>query len=306
MRTLIVLFCFLSQLSAAAAGHTLSGWVDPRIGSEGLGRTFIGPSMPFGMVKPGPDCLSMPNAGWAPMPNAVKGFTQTHVSGTGGGQKYGNVLIQPILLRDKPTSQPLLMPDGSVRHIPVYAQQRTAEDLSLGYYRCTFANGVTTEVTTSERSALYRIHQADGLFVDVASFLGMDSIPNKREAQQYVGSTFCLASTHELVGHTTVRGGWNNGGPYTVYFCLRSDVPFKPLTVVDSLTVKLLFATPSDATQALVSDSRLTDSIANIKVGISYVSEQQARRNISPLAFDAQLDTLRATWTALLLSLIHI
>ena len=30
--------------------------VDPRIGSEGLGRTFPGPSMPFGMVKPGPDC----------------------------------------------------------------------------------------------------------------------------------------------------------------------------------------------------------------------------------------------------------
>lgn len=300
MRTLIVLFCFLSQLSAAAAGHTLADWVDPRIGSEGLGRTFIGPSMPFGMVKPGPDCLSMPNAGWAPMPEAVKGFTQTHVSGTGGGQKYGNVLIQPILLRDKPTSTPLLMPDGSVRHIPVYAQQRTAEDLSLGYYRCTFANGVTTEVTTSERSALYRIHQADGLFVDVASFLGMDSIPDKREAQQYVGSAFRLASAHELVGHTTVRGGWNNGGPYTVFFCLRSDVPFKPLTVADSLTVKLLFATPSDATQALVSDNRLTDSIANIKVGISYVSEQQARRNISPLAFDAQLDTLRATWTALL------
>lgn len=301
-QALFSLILLLSQaaLPAAAGDHDLCGRVDPRIGSEGLGRTFIGPSMPFGMVKPGPDCLSMPNAGWAPMPEAVKGFSQTHVSGTGGGQKYGNVLIQPILLSDKPISQPLLMPDGSVRDIPAYAQRRTAEDLSLGYYRCTYDNGITTEVTTAERCALYRIHRADGLFVDVASFLGMDSIPDKREAQQYVGSSLRLAGAHELVGHTTVRGGWNNGGPYTVYFCLRSDVPFQLLSAADSLSAKLLFTTPSGTSQALVSDSRLTDSVANIKVGISYVSEQQARRNISPLDFGTQLDTLRATWAALL------
>ena len=43
-------------------------YVDPRIGSEGVGRTFPGPSMPFGMCKPGPDCTIKPNAGWAPMP----------------------------------------------------------------------------------------------------------------------------------------------------------------------------------------------------------------------------------------------
>lgn len=36
-------------------------YVDPIIGSEGLGRVFIGPSFPFGMVKPGPDCTSRPN-----------------------------------------------------------------------------------------------------------------------------------------------------------------------------------------------------------------------------------------------------
>ena len=62
-------------------------YVDPRIGSEGVGRTFPGPSMPFGMCKPGPDCTVKPNAGWAKMPEVVTGFSQTHVSGTGGGQK---------------------------------------------------------------------------------------------------------------------------------------------------------------------------------------------------------------------------
>ena len=97
MRKSICLFIVaIGLFSAVQAQH----WqlVDPRIGSVGVGRTFPGPSMPFGMVKPGPDCGVLPNAGWAPMPAAVTGFTQTHVSGTGGGQKYGNVLVQPAFL----------------------------------------------------------------------------------------------------------------------------------------------------------------------------------------------------------------
>ena len=74
----------------------LTSYVDPRIGSEGLGRVFIGPSHPFGMVKPSPDCTVGPNSGWLPMPERVDGFAQTHVSGTGGGPKYGNILIIPF------------------------------------------------------------------------------------------------------------------------------------------------------------------------------------------------------------------
>ena len=89
-KTLLSLFMLVSVAVAMAEDYTQ--YVDPRIGSIGLGRTFIGPAMPFGMVKPGPDCVNMPNAGWAPMPEKVAGFTQTHVSGTGGGQKYGNIL----------------------------------------------------------------------------------------------------------------------------------------------------------------------------------------------------------------------
>ncbi len=300
MRKLLLLFILLCQLPVKASGQDLCSRVDPRIGSEGLGRTFVGPSMPFGMVKPGPDCLLMPNAGWAPMPEPVKGFSQTHVSGTGGGQKYGNVLIQPIASVSQPASQSLLMPDASVRHIPVYASRRTAEQLSMGYYSCTFDNGITTEITTSERCSFYRFSHADGLFVDAASFLGMDSIPDKREAQQYVGSSLHLVNAHEVTGHTTVRGGWNNGTAYTVYFCLQSDVPFLPAETADSLFVKLLFDTSTAASQPSGDGQPSARSAANVKVGISYVSEEQAWRNVSPLDFDAQLDSLRTAWEALL------
>ena len=107
--------------------------VDPRIGSVGVGRTFPGPCMPFGMVKPGPDCGVLPNAGWAPMPEPVLGFSQTHVSGTGGGQKYGNVLIQPILSVEDA--------DTLSYAWTTYPQRRVSEDISLGYYSTVYEDG---------------------------------------------------------------------------------------------------------------------------------------------------------------------
>ena len=71
--------------------------VDPAIGTRDGGNTIIGPSLPFGMIKPGPDTgANDQNSGYAPGDN-INGFSQTHVSGTGGGAKYGNILIQPTV-----------------------------------------------------------------------------------------------------------------------------------------------------------------------------------------------------------------
>ena len=238
-------------------------YVDPRIGSEGVGRTFPGPSMPFGMCKPGPDCGVTPNAGWAPMPELVTGFSQTHVSGTGGGQKYGNILIQP----------------------GIEPQRRMSEEVSLGYYSTTFENGIRTEITTSERCAFYRIHypQAGKLLIDATHYLGKDSIPDLREKQQFVGAEVEVVSDYEVRGYSRIRGGWNNGDAYTVYFCLVSNQPFTSEGDKNSER-KLIFA----------------DSIVNIKVGISYVSSLQAKKNIPNYDFDTQLNKVRESWEQLL------
>ena len=291
---LVVVYAFCS-LWISAKDYTR--YVDPRIGSEGLGRTFPGPSMPYGMVKPGPDGVSMSNAGWAPMPELIKGFSQTHVSGTGGGQKYGNILIQPFLdeNKDRQTVR-VLLNDGRIASLPVYPQKRTREEISLGYYSCTYENGIQAEVTTSERCALYRFsfHQVNGeldnaiyinnvkpaLLIDVASFLGMDTIPNKRETQQYVNSHVERLNAQVLQGWSTIKGGWNNGGPYTVYFYLVSDVPFGNVTVQDSL----------------YAIAYLSDMKANVKVGISFVSMEKAQQNVCQETFDEQLINLRKAW----------
>ena len=58
--------------------------IDPLLGTDGGGNTFPGPSLPFGMIKPGPDMgNNTGNAGWLPHAD-INGFSQTHVSGTGG------------------------------------------------------------------------------------------------------------------------------------------------------------------------------------------------------------------------------
>ena len=259
------LFTLALSLYTLMAAAQVWQYVDPRIGSVGVGRTFPGPCMPFGMVKPGPDCGVLPNAGWAPMPEAVSGFSQTHVSGTGGGQKYGNILIQPFI------------GNGSTRTNTDVMQRRVEETISLGYYSTTYENGIRTEITTSERCAFYRFHfpRNARLLVDVTHFLGKDTVPNLRERQQFVGADMEVAGPCEVSGFSRIRGGWNNGDAYTVYFCLTTDQPF---------------------TLAGGNVLAFTDTVVQVKVGISYVSTMQARRNIDSHGFNEQLAILRNAW----------
>ena len=257
------LFFALSFLCVMQSYAQNGQYVDPRIGSVGVGRTFPGPSMPFGMVKPGPDCGVRPNAGWAPQPEAVTGFSQTHVSGTGGGQKYGNILIQPMIDRQQD-------------------QRRVSEEIALGYYATTYENGIRTEITTSERCAFYRLHypREGKLLVDASHYLGKSDIPDLREAQQLVGAEIESVSDHEVTGYSTVRGGWNNGDAYTVFFCLRTDAPFRA---------------EMDETRR-VAVLHLRDTLVHVRVGISFVSSMQARRNIPDEGFDRQLQLLCEAW----------
>ncbi len=89
----------LAVLFATPSAHgQIAGFVNPLLGASGGGNVFPGPAVSFGMIKPGPDMINLhrggPNAGW----NAngdIGGFSRTHVSGTGGGAKYGIILVLP-------------------------------------------------------------------------------------------------------------------------------------------------------------------------------------------------------------------
>lgn len=273
----------------------LSQYVDPRIGSEGLGRVFIGPSCPYGMVKPSPDCTPSPNSGWLPMPERVDGFAQVHVSGTGGGPKYGNVLVTPF---------------GNGMDRVNHYDYREYETIRLGYYDTQFKqNGIRTEITTANRASFYRFTYPEdslkSLAVDAGFFLGENPVPDAREAQQFVGSEIQVLSDHEVAGYTRIRGGWNNGKAYTVYFYAETDRPF-----LQSLTWKGNRITEAQSqydsaekTGALLRFAK-NDKVVQLKVGISFLSMQKAKINahseIPHWSFEKVHQDLLGQWEQLL------
>lgn len=272
MKALLTILLATVGCTSLAAGR-LTDYVDPRIGSEGLGRVFIGPSHPYGMVKPSPDCTPSPNSGWLPMPERVDGFSQVHVSGTGGGPKYGNILIMPFAT-----------PDGMTR--TTHYDRRSDETVSLGYYATHLdESDINVEITTAPRASVYRIdypaeREVKGLAIDAGFFLGYEPIPDAREAQQLVGSQIEIDGDHAVKGYSRVRGGWNDGRAYTVYFYAMTSEPFVETATwregvigSDSYRVDM-----GDRTGALLRFPSTADTVT-VKIGISFLSELKARQN---------------------------
>lgn len=279
---------------AAIKQNPLSDYVDPRIGSEGLGRVFIGPAYPFGMVRPSPDCTVNPNSGWLPMPEQVNGFAQVHVSGTGGGPKYGNILVMPFTGGQNRTS---------------YIDYRKNETMKLGYYATTFRHSnIKTEITTARRASFYRFtYPADSvksLLIDAGFFLGEQPVPDAREAQQFVGSEIRIVSDHAVAGYSRIRGGWNNGKAYTVYFYAETDRPFIQTRTWknDSIQNKNEQYDSGKKVGSLLRFAQ-ADSVIQLKVGISFVSELKARENcredIPEWSFEQVRNKLVYSWEKL-------
>ena len=99
----------MTLVGAAAAGSdSLSRWVNPMIGTNGMGHTFPGACYPFGIVQLSPDTDTVPHnidgryqpeayrycAGYQYGDSTIVGFSHTHFSGTGHSD-LGDVLLMP-------------------------------------------------------------------------------------------------------------------------------------------------------------------------------------------------------------------
>ncbi|MDE5998149.1 MAG: GH92 family glycosyl hydrolase [Muribaculaceae bacterium] len=284
MKIYFPLLILSSLIYFHTSAERLTDYIDPRIGSEGLGRVFIGPCTPFGMVRPSPDCTPSPNSGWLPMPERVDGFAQVHVSGTGGGPKYGNILLQPF--------------SGPLDHTDIFAM-RESETILPAYYSTTFADsGIKTEITATDRTSAYRFTYPDSgekcLKLDAGFFLGESPTPDAREAQQFVGSEVQILSDTEISGYTRIRGGWNNGRAYTVYFYAKSDTPFSLSATWKGDSVSKL-PTQFDSgkkTGALVAFPENIDTV-NFRIGISFISPLKAKYNYQQESAGKSFDDIR-------------
>lgn len=138
---ILVCFCLGFLGSEFHAQHL--HFVNPFIGTDGTGHTFPGPSMPFGMVQPGPDNQDYGwnhTSGYQYQDTFLMGFSQTRLSGTGINE-MGDILLLPI----NPHKENLKN-----------AYLKATEQASPGFYTLTKQDGVKVELTCSERVAFHQ------------------------------------------------------------------------------------------------------------------------------------------------------
>ena len=268
---LIPLFSLAVLAHAQFAQH-----VDPLLGAAGGGNVFPGPANPFGMIKPGPDMANGEgrdaNAGWDENGD-IRGFSQTHVSGTGGGARYGNILVQPTT--------------GTVTPLDMQSP-RADERASAGYYSVKLARyGVGVQIAAARRSAIYEFRYPEGaqdnLILDLSHLLR--SGERQGENQSLVSCEIHIVSPSAVSGSTTVKGGWNKQPvPYTVYFYARTDIPAASYGTWTNGQLssgnKSVHGDANAKTGAWLTFTPRTGQPVRMKIGISFISMEQARRNL--------------------------
>jgi predicted alpha-1,2-mannosidase len=282
MRPLVLFLALPLLLPSAASTAQSAKYIDPLLGADGGGNVFVGPALPYGMAKPGPDTgNNASNAGWTSS-GVLNGFSQTHVSGTGGAAKYGNVLVQPTV--------------GSMEATD-FSSPRRDERASAGYYAVTLDRfNVGTEITAARRTSVYRFtypaSDRSNLVFDVGHVLGSP----KGGGQVVTASHANVLSPTEVVGSTSVIRGWNHQSvPYTVYFYALTDTPATSFGIWQDAIVRAgekeenytapfpIEKPPSIglpvSNGAYLSFATKEKQTVMLKIGISFVSIDQARRN---------------------------
>jgi len=138
------LLAFFIAFTSIVSAQNNSQYVNVFIGTDGTGHTFPGPSMPFGMVQPGPDNCNQGwnyTSGYQYQDSTMLGFSQTRFSGTGISE-MGDILLLPFVETKKQELRNRYFKDS--------------EKASAGYYTLTKKDQVKVELTCSERVAFHR------------------------------------------------------------------------------------------------------------------------------------------------------
>jgi predicted alpha-1,2-mannosidase len=245
--------------------------VDPFIGVDWGGNTFVGSAIPYGLVKVGPDMETFDGrrSGFGYSSSGViLGFSHLHLSGAQG--KYGNILVAPV-------TGPLDLSDIKT--------PRTDEVNHVGYYAATLSRyNVKAELTSSRRVGFHRYtflkSQQAHVTINVASAL---SLGTDWQAQKFLGAEIHLTSKHEAQGVARFTGGWNRGGEYKVYYYMVLDTPAEATqtwtgkTLTEAKDAVVGADTPIGASFNFATK---VNQVIQAKVGISFISAEQAKQNV--------------------------
>lgn len=260
--------------SATAPKPDILAQVDPRIGVLAAGSTVIGPALPNGSIHPSPDTPDGAHDGYHP-DRPIRGFSQTHVSGTGWGQ-YGNLLVSPQIGLATVPSEHESPKSGEKAEAHQYQVRLTRYD-------------VLTQFAPTRHAAFYRFtfpasEQAHVVLNATHHIPGDISTAMMKYMRRPIPAELTLsADGRSLSGHSLYPGGF--GGPYTVYYYAEFDqVPAAFGTWRDaaiepsSTTIK-----SSGAQEHLGAYARFATTAGQtiqFKIAISFLNVEKARASL--------------------------
>lgn len=235
-----------------------ASYVNVFIGTDGTGHTFPGPSMPFGMVQPGPDNKDSGwsyTSGYQYKDTLLLGFSQTRFSGTGISE-MGDVLLLPI----NPKKERLKN---------VY--DKTTEVGKVGYYTLTKRDDVKVELTCTERVAFHQY-----TFPDIEAQVLVDLQHGLRFIIDENSQTgLVIESDVKIENNTTISGyvSTQNWVKRKYYFTLTFDQPFIKTTIIEKKEYE-------KAPKYLFDFSLPENKILKVKIALSSVSVDGAILNL--------------------------
>ena len=270
---MIVLRTFLLMLlcgSVYAQNLKPVDYVNPLMGTDSEfllsnGNTYPAIAMPWGMNFWMPQTGNMGD-GWAYTYDAhrIKGFKQTHQPSPWIND-YGQFSILPV------TGDPEF---DQERRASWFSHK--AEIAKPNYYRVYLADyDVTTEITTTERAAMFRFTfpETDKSYVIVDAF----------DNGSYVK---IIPEEKKIIGYTTKNSG---GVPenFKNYFVIEFDKPFTYTAAVSDKNIKAdeLEVTTNHA-GGIIGFETKKDEIVHAKVASSFISFDQAYQNLKELQAD--------------------
>ena len=215
-----------------------SQWVNPFIGTQGMGHTFPGATVPFGSVQLSPDTDTIPYAtdgaynkkvyeycsGYQYNDKTIVGFSHTHFSGTGHSD-LGDILVMPTTGKLRLNPGTASNPDAGYRSRYSHSNE-TAEP---NYYQV-FLNdySINAELTTTTRVGMHRYtfpkSEESQIIIDLTH--GIYNYPEKNVW------TFIRVENDTLVTGYRQTHGWAR--TRTVYFAIAFSKPFKTFGLVNN------------------------------------------------------------------------
>lgn len=232
--SIIVIACLLlttpRSILAQSKENTVQ-YIRPIIGTQRMGHTFPGATVPFGMVQLSPDTDTIPYelngkynpdvykycAGYQYDDKTIVGFSHTHFNGTGHSD-LGDFLIMPTVgslqLNPGTAADPVSGFRSSFSH--------TTEVAEADYYKVKLDRyQITAELTASSRVGFhqYTFPKSENAHIILDLVSGIYNYENKN-----VWTYLRVVNDSLIIGYRQTNG-WARSR--TLYFAMRFSKPFK-------------------------------------------------------------------------------